>query len=290
MALKFKTYLYDEEQYEKKIKIAITAMRCDRDPENNRTKMVTTINTIMHEDPGVELVVFGEMILGWYIPGANPGYHREISEPIPGETTQTLASLALKHNIYICFGLSEVDGEVIHNSQVLINPKGEIQAVHRKKNLKRGEMDANYQPGQVMVTETEIKGIRTGIVICSDTASPDTIWELMHSKFELIIHSLADDDQDDFVTRIQARAYDAWVVTANRFGKEVDKHWPGLITVTDPLGDIRHTGQGLEQTLVYELRFAAPGSGVKRVIRNIWVKTPLVFIILKNWKRARSYL
>jgi predicted amidohydrolase len=289
MPLKIKSLLYDEERAEKRIKAAITAMRCDRDVDNNRTRMVTTINTIMQDDPEVELVVFGEMILGWYIPGSDPEYHQKISESIPGATTQTLSTLALKYNIYICFGLSEVDGKAIHNSQVLINPQGEIQAVHRKVNLKQGEKDANYQPGQLMVTETEIKGVKTAIVICSDTANLDTIWELMCSKFELIIHSLADDDQDDFVTRLQARIYDSWVVTANRFGKEVDNFWPGLITVTDPLGGIRDTSIGKEQTLVYVLNFAPSGSMLKRVIRNIWVKTTAFFLLLKNWKQARTY-
>lgn len=287
---KFDTYLYNEQKATRQIKVATTALCCDHDPSNNRIKMISTIDTILRVHPDVELVIFGEMALGWYIPGEDQAYHQEISETIPGKTTQSLVAVAQKYNISICFGISELDDEYIHNSQVLLNPQGEIQVVHRKNNLKFGEMNANYQPGSEMVTITEIKGVKTGIVICSDTASPHTMRELMRNKFELIIHSIADDDQDDFVTLFQARLYDAWFVTANRFGNENDQFWPGLITVTDPLGKIRSKKLGQEQVLVYELRFAETGSWFRKSIRNIWVKTPLLFHILKNWKQAKSYL
>ncbi len=286
----FDTFLYDEKNAIKCLKIAATALRCDRDPDKNRAKMVTTINTILEKHRDIDLVIFGEMILGWYDPYGDPEYHRAISEPIPGKTTRALATLAQKHRIYICFGISELDGENIHNAQVLLNPQGEIQAVHRKSNLKPGESDAGYQPGVDRVTATEIMGIKTGIVICSDTASPRTMWELMRNKFELILHSLADDDQDDFVTLFQAGLYDAWFIVANRFGQEGEQFWPGLLTVTDPLGKLRSKKLGREQVLVYELRFASQGSRLKQIIRKLWVKTPLVFHILKNLKRARTYL
>ena len=150
---------------------------------------------------------------------------------------------------------------------------------------------ANYQPGSVSVTRTEIKGIKTGMAICSDTADPKTIsWALLRGRYDLILHSLADDDRDDFVTIFQARMYDAWFVTANRFGNEGDQVWPGLITVTAPLGSIQGTRQGQEQVLIYELCFADPGSWLTRIIRNIWVKIPIVFHVAGNWKQAKSYL
>ncbi|MBN1935353.1 MAG: carbon-nitrogen hydrolase family protein [Anaerolineae bacterium] len=287
---KFDAFLYDETKTTRRIKIATTAMRCERNAWDNRTRIAVMIEAVMQQQPDVELILFGEMILGWYMPGKQSDYHRQISEPIPGETTQTLVLLAQKFGIYICLGISELDGDRLYNSQVLLNPQGEIQVVHRKSNLKPGEVDGGYQPGSAKVTATEIKGIKTGLVICSDTASPRTMWALMRGKFGLILHSLADDDRDDFVTKFQARMYDAWFVTANRFGQENGHFWPGLITVTDPLGAIRSAAQGQEQFLVYELHLAEAGSWFKRAIRNIWVKAPLIVHVIKNWKQARSYL
>ena len=290
MITKFRRYLYNETKATKHLKVASTAMACARDAGTNRIKMEAIIDTIMQEHPDVDLVIFGEMILGWYVPGASPERDRQNSESIPGKTTEVAADLARKHEIYICFGLSELDGDKLHNAQVLLNPQGEIQAIHRKKNLKPAETAANYHPGQGLVTSTDIKGVKTGIVICADTASPQTMWALIRGRFDLIIHSLADDDKDDFVTKFQARMYDAWFVTANRFGQEGDQFWPGLTTVTDPLGQIRDAKQGQEQALVYELCFANQGSWLKRAIRAIWVKIPIILHVLRNWKQAKSYL
>jgi predicted amidohydrolase len=183
--------------------------------------------------------------------------------------------------------MSESSDGKLHNAQVLIDPAGEIQAVHRKRRLKEG----TYNPGAVPVTITNIKGVNTGIVICYDAASPRTMWELMKNQLDLIILSLADDrDEGFFMAKCNARLYDAWIVTANRYGDEDGWFWNGHMVISDPLGELRVTAQDEEQYLVYELRFASSQSWLKKVMRNIFVKTPLIFYILRNWRRARSYI
>lgn len=291
MTSRFKSFLYNEKAAAEHLKVASVAMSCDRDPDINRTKIANTLDTITQAHPDVDLVIFGEMILGWYNPGQMPEYHRHISKPISRETLKPFASLAAQHGIYLCFGMSEIDDETLHNAQVLLTPQGEIQAVHRKWNLKPGEKRASYQPGPVPVTITNIKGVKTGIVICSDAASPRGMWELMKSRLDLIILSLADDADDDlFMAKLNARMYDAWIVTANRYGDENGWVWNGHIVISDPCGELRATGQDQEQFLVYELGFAGEQSWLTRTIRNVWVKTPLAFHIVRNWKRAKSYL
>jgi predicted amidohydrolase len=187
--------------------------------------------------------------------------------------------------------MSEVDHRTLHNAQVLINPQGEIQAVHRKWNLKPAEKKAGYQPGPVLVTITEIKGVRTGIVICSDTASPRVMWELMKSRLDLILLSLADDsDEGRFAAKFSARMYDAWLVTANRYGDEDGHFWNGHLVVSDPLGALRATAQDKAGYLVYEPAFDPDGPWLRRIIRNVIVKAPLPLHVLKNWRRVREYL
>ncbi|MBN1310317.1 MAG: carbon-nitrogen hydrolase family protein [Anaerolineae bacterium] len=285
-----RTFLYPELGTQKRLKVANVAMSCDRDPGVNRTRMVNIVNTIMQENPEVDLVVFGEMIVGWYVPGSSLEYQHQISEQTTGETSQMLAPVAKKHNIHICFGMSEFDGEMFFNTQILLNPQGEIRAVHRKRNLKEHERQAGYQPGSKMMTITDIKGVKTGIVICSDTASFHTMWELIKSRLDLIIVSLTDDDKDDFVTKFQARLFDAWVVTANRYGKEDEMYWPGLIVVTDPLGEIQSAKQGREQYSVNEMHFAERRLSLRSFARNVWVKLRLIVHVLRNLKRALSYI
>jgi hypothetical protein len=112
----------------------------------------------------------------------------------------------------------------------------------------------------------------------------------MRSQLDLILISLADDDQDDFVPTFNARMFDAWVTTANRHGYEDTKFWPGQIVVSDPTGNIRISEQGDELYITCELSFTKTRSCVKTLIRNVWVKTPLIFHVLRNWRRAKSYL
>ena len=98
----------------------------------------------------------------------------------------------------------------MYNTQVLLNPQGQVQAIHRKWNLKPGEKQANYQPGPKPVTITDINGIKTGFVICSDAANPNAMWQLMKNRLELILISLADDsDEGLFMAKFNARMYDA---------------------------------------------------------------------------------
>jgi len=266
-------------------------MSCDRDPDNNRYKIANFLNTITQAHPDVDLVIFGEMIIGWYNPGGMPDYHRHISEPIPGDTIRTLSNLAMKYEIYLSFGMSEINGGILHSAQILLNSQGNIHAIHRKWNLKHNEKEANYQPGQVPVTTTDIKGVKTGIVICSDAASPRTMWELMKNHLDLIIISLADDRDDDlFMARFNACMYNAWIVTANRYGDENGCFWNGHMVVSDPCGDLRVKGQDREQYIIYKLGFTDRQPWLKRAIRNVCIKTPLVIHVLKNWKRVKSYL
>ena len=291
MGSRLRSFLYNEQGAAKRLKVAGVAMSCDREPDVNRARMADMVGAITRAHPDTELVVFGEMILGWYSPGKMPEYHRQISQPISNETLQLFSSLAVEHGIYLCFGMSELDGASLHNAQVLLNPQGQVQAIHRKWNLKPGEKKANYQPGPVPVTITDIKGIRAGIVICSDAASPRAMWELMKSRLDLVILSLADDgDEGLFTAKLNARMYDAWIVTANRYGDEDGWFWNGHLVISDPCGELRLTGQGDEQYLAHELMCGADRSGPKRVIRNVIVKAPLFLHIIRNWKKARAYL
>ncbi|CAN5592267.1 hypothetical protein BH23BAC1_BH23BAC1_48810 [soil metagenome] len=65
--------------------------------------------------------------------------------------------------------MTEIKEEKLFNAQVLINPNGEIQAVHRKINLtpedeKNGIISTAKIPENV--TMTDIKGIKVGIIMC----------------------------------------------------------------------------------------------------------------------------
>ncbi len=93
------------------------------------------------------------------------------AQPIPGANSELLQSAAKDNSIYVIAGLTERSGDKIHNTAILISPKGEILAKHRKINI----LDIArhiYTPGtSCTVTPTELGMI--GMNICADN-SPAT--------------------------------------------------------------------------------------------------------------------
>jgi predicted amidohydrolase len=285
MAGRFKHWLYDGGKKQTSLRVATTALECDHDPRVNREKMERVVQAIKTAHPSVELILFGEAITSWYRPYCDE-YHRAVAEPVPGETTRAMAALARKHQLYLSFGLSESSDGSLFSSQVLINPAGEIQAVHRKM----GSAPDLFEPGPTPVTFTEVNGLRTGIVICSDIASASTMWKLATQELDLILLSLADDCRAGlFAARFNARMHHAWVVTANRSGEQEGIVWDGHMAISDPRGVLRVAAQGAEQHIVYDITLPrAVASTPKTFLRNVVAKTAVIRHLLNSRDPARA--
>lgn len=287
----WKSFLYDEKGSKTRLKVATVAMECDTVPEKNRDIMVEIIHRILIDQPGVDLIVFGETILGWYKhPPNTEEYHRQIAEPIPGLTALKMAELARENKIHISFGITERDDDKIYNSQVLLNPNGEIAAVQRKNNPK----DMPFQSGSKPITFASINGVKTGIVICYDIQSAATVEAIRNGRPDMIILSNADwsDEWDDnnFAAGYLARRFNSWVVSANRFGNEGDIHWDGHIEISNPLGDLRVEKKAGARYAFYDIGFDRSPSKLKNILRRTYMKISLAYFILKNMRTALGYI
>jgi predicted amidohydrolase len=280
--LKLANWLYKVGEVTNHLKIASITMQCDLEPDVNREKMAAIVIDILSTHPDVELILFGETILGWYaVRGSSREYHQRIAETIPGDTSQLMSSLAKENGVYLSFGMTEAcDGE-IYNSQVLINHLGEIAAVHRKFHLM--ESASIFKAGKVPATVVEINGIRTGIIVCSDIQSAIVRKALKTGKVELILGGLANPrDPNFFVSGMIAKLFDAWIATANRYGDENGFNYEGDMVIGDPLGRLRHTGVGSEQFLYAELFFMSDESFIKRALRRSYVGLSFIPYLLRN--------
>jgi predicted amidohydrolase len=109
-----------------------------------------------------QIVVLPECLdAGWTHPAAV-----ELAEPIPGRTSDALASAAAAHSMYLVAGLTEREGDRIYNAAVLIGPEGRILLQHRKLN----ELDiahSLYANGDRLgVAHTPLGTL--GVTICAD--------------------------------------------------------------------------------------------------------------------------
>ncbi len=254
----------DERCPARRLTIAAVAMACDLEPEVNRARIADHVARIHSQHPDVRLIHFGETILGWYFKkGETAAYHRRIAEPIPGPSTEALAALARANNVYLSFGMTERAGDAIHNAQVLIAPNGEVLAVHRKLCPK----DPVFAPGGDLLTTADVDGARVALIICADVQDLRVLRAIRRARVDVVLAGLADTGTELTIARIVGCLFDAWSITANRFGQEGSTFWPGLISVADPIGRVRGHAVGKEQVLVQTLRFGSNRS-LSRVARR----------------------
>ncbi len=95
------------------------------------------------------------------------------AEPIPGPTTQAVAELARKHNMYVVCPIREQAGEREYNTAVLLDRKGRIAGYYRKVFVFWGE-GVHCSTEGVKVFETDFG--RIGILTCFDLNYPE-LWQ-----------------------------------------------------------------------------------------------------------------
>lgn len=266
--------------------LATVAMHCSNIRDENLSRIASITKEIKQANPAVDLVFMGETLFSWYSPAQHPDIHYHSSEPIPGPITERISSLCKDLGIYMCFGMVEKYADHYFNAQVVIDPDGKIIAVHRKWNLKTN----TFTPGNEPFITIKIKGIRISILICADAAHPHTMLQLIKTKPDLILLSLADDKDDNFfMSRFNAKLYCRWIATANRVGFEDDHYWSGHIVISNPQGRLLKYSRGCEGWLFQEITEIRYRNPLLHYLQHLISRISLIFLILKNWKIARSY-
>jgi predicted amidohydrolase len=120
------------------------------------------------------MVIFPELSLTGYVV-RDQIY--ELAETVPGPSTNILADLARKRQIYIIFGMPELSSRAqatIYNTAVVVGPNGLI-GTYRKIYLPTHsvfEEKRYFRPGQeAAVFDTELGKI--GVIICYDIFFPE---------------------------------------------------------------------------------------------------------------------
>lgn len=134
------------------------------------------------------------------IAGTRVGYV-DGGEPVPGPTTKQLGEVARKHNMYIVVGLMEREGDIVYNTAVLIDRKGNVAGKYRKTSLPREEIDGGLTPGNSFpVFDTDFG--RIGMMICWDSSFPEPAAALARQGAEVILMPIA----GGYLTLVKARA------------------------------------------------------------------------------------
>lgn len=217
--------------------VSIQPSKTDKQETLNTIKSM--VELIKEEHDSIQVIVFGEMILGWYWDEEAKGeYQRQMSETIPGQATDFVKDLAIANNVTIVFGLTELDEttDKLYNSQVLIRPNGEL-IKYRKRNLNITDIDNGISSGDEFVV-TEIDGIRVAMFICSDMQSRIITQEIANADVDVILHSLTSTTDMNADISYVGTQMNTWIVFANRFGDEDFFNYSGFTHIINPVGTI----------------------------------------------------
>jgi len=229
-----------------------TVAVCQMDSKDDKAENVERALSFVDEAAasGADLVTFPEMFT--FI-GANEAAEAN-AEPIPGPVTDRLADRADDHGIHVHAGSmyedAETDGKV-HNTTVVIDDGGEIQATYRKIHLFDvtigdevvTEESATVEAGESVVTvDTDLATL--GLTICYDLRFPELYASLSRRGAEVIFVPAAFTlftGKDHWEPLLRARAIEnqAYVVAAGQIGDKPDsvpKY--GKSMVIDPWGSV----------------------------------------------------
>jgi predicted amidohydrolase len=238
---------FDDSTAPKRLNVAAATISPDKaDKAATLTKMQNIIEKIKSEHADIQVIVFGELILEWYYDEESPtDYQREMSETVPGVSTNFIANLASENNVTLVFGITELDAtsDKIYNTQVLIRPNGEL-IKYRKQNLN----DIDIENGMTAGTEAvfaEIDGVKVALFVCSDMQSAEVSKQITDEKVDVVLHSLTSTTDMNAEISYVGLQLNTWIVFSNRFGNENVFNYTGFAHIINPAGTIceRSTGE-----------------------------------------------
>ena len=165
---------------------------------------------------------------GMTVAGTGKG-DADVSEPVPGPTTQRLGEVARRRHAYIVAGIYEREAPAVYNTAVLIDREGKLIGKYRKVYLPREEVEAGLTPGKEFpVFQTDFG--KVGIMICWDVEYADPARALALQGAEMILMPIWDGD----ATLTKARAIENHVFL-------VSSTYGDSSLVLDPNGETQAT-------------------------------------------------
>ncbi|HXK59298.1 MAG TPA: carbon-nitrogen hydrolase family protein [Acidobacteriota bacterium] len=220
----------------KRFKLALVQMLVEGgEKEKNLERAEARIREAASQ--GANIVVLPEaMDLGWTHPSALTN-----AEPIPdGSVCRRLMKAARENRVYVCSGLTERAGDLVFNSAVLLDPKGEVLIRHRKLNELDIGHDLYAQGDRLSVCQTEFGTV--GVLICADaTAAHYTLLRTLgYMGADIVLSPSAwavPPDHDNRLTpygdtwrqpyQTVGREFAMWIAGVSNVGKMVAGPWKG---------------------------------------------------------------
>jgi predicted amidohydrolase len=239
------------------VRVALLQLRVD-DSESASDRIVRVAELVAAQ-AGADLVVLPEL----WVPGAF-GYrgYRESADDIFGTAVSAIADAAKQIAAFVVAGtFIERDGEQLHNTAVLLSPRGDLLHTYRKLHL------FGFDHGEAaMLTAgndwsiSAIDGTPLGMTTCYDLRFPELYRRFVDQGAELFViptgWPAARLEHWQVLTRARAIENQVFLIGCNQVGTQEGVELAGHSVVIDPWGRVvAEAGTG-EEVMTVEIDLA----------------------------------
>lgn len=207
---------------------------------NNNIEKVCEWLIKAKKEHGAELVVFPEDVTTGFAPNMTIEEFYKILEPIPNDSMKPIQKLAKELGVHVVLPLYERGKEknIIYNSSVLIDDRGEILGNYRKTHPFPTEREWTTPGNEVVVVDTKLG--RVGMIICYDGDFPELSRVCALKGAEIITRpSALMRSYEIWELTNKARAYDnhVYILAPNAVGADAaGNHFFGSSMIVNPIG------------------------------------------------------
>ena len=213
---------------------------------------------------GADLVVFPELSFTPFYPRIpiteRPQSAFDLAEPVPGPTTESLASAAREHGVVVVFNLMERAEARTYDTSPVIDADGTLLGRTRMMHITEYEHfheQGYYAPGDTGAPVYDTAVGRLGVAICYDRHYPEYLRALALQDADIVAVPQAGtmgewpDGMYEAELRVAALQHGFFTALANRVGREGEMHFAGRSFVTNPFGDVIEQAPGSEDSVLH---------------------------------------
>lgn len=248
--------------------LGLVQMSCVADPSRNVEKAIE--NTRKAARDGAQVVCLQELFPSLYFCQSNDPKFFELAEPVPGPTSERLASLAKELGIVIVASLFERDGQEYYNTACVLDADGRFLGKYRKVHIPDDPRNFYseyyyFKPGNLGFPLFQTKFAKIGVQVCWDQWFPEGARSLALQGADILFYPTAIGWQAVGQEELGKAEYDAWVTVqrghaisntvfvaaTNRTGLEDHLNFWGGSFVADPLGRVlKRASHDQEENLI----------------------------------------
>jgi N-carbamoylputrescine amidase len=250
--------------------VSLVQMRCSDDAEDNLRRACDGLREAKRQ--GAEVVCLPELFRTPYFCQVQDPSRFDLAEPIPGPTTDALASVARECSLVVIASVFERRAAgVYHNTAVVLDADGATRGIYRKMHIPDDPLYYEkyyFTPGDLGFQAIDTRYARVGPLVCWDQWYPEAARLTALRGADILFYptaigwhpaekaefGAAQAEAWEIMQRSHAIANGIYVAAVNRVGHEGPadgglEFW-GRSFVADPFGRIlARAGEGTEEIL-----------------------------------------